>query len=164
MTQVHVEWETEEAVILLKQISTRTLSFRPPFIKAREVLNAAWAVNAASGGLPSGGWKPEKPGTWSADGALARLHHTGALEAALAGINGSGRADDIGSHRAVFGIDGTVIPYAKFHQYGTEHMPSRKIIFQPPFFAYGLARDVADYLVDNTWEVPGTAMFRSLLP
>lgn len=143
---VDVEWETSEAVHLLKGMSRRTYSFRPVFVKIRQELSAAWSVNALTGGSLSGGWPPEKPGTWSAESGFPRLHRTGALESSF--INLRGKPNDIQPHRAVFG---TNIKYAKFHQYGTEDMPSREIIFQPPMFVQRFASDVADYLSDETW-------------
>lgn len=153
MTSIHVEWETDKAVVMLKQISFRTTTFEMPFMKARQDLSAAWTANALSGGSLSGGWPPEKPGTWSADSALPRLRHTGTLEESLFNLRGA--PNTIRPHSARFG---TRVKYAKFHQYGTENMPKREIVFNPPFFAMKFSRDVADYLLDDNFEIPSSAI------
>lgn len=154
--RVHVEWETSDASRMIEGIALRSLTFEKPFIQARERLAAAWSSNATSGGSLVGGWRNEKPGPWSADGGLPRLRRTGALEESLANLRG--KPNNIGTHRATFG---TNVRHAKFHQYGTENMPSREIVFQPPYFAKALAGDVADYLVNENW---GPSMARRMLP
>jgi len=156
VTRVYVDWETSDAQRMYEGIILRTLTFEKPFEAARFKLQDAWASNAVSGGSMVGGWRAEKPGTWSADEGFPRLRRTGSLEESLANLRG--QPNDVGTHEATFGTD---IPYAKFHQYGTEKMPSRKIVFQPPYFTRSFARDVADYLVLDDW---GPAMAKEMLP
>lgn len=152
--------DATEVYVLFGQMKVRMSNFSVLFMKARFELATAFALNANSGGSLVGGWPPEKPGTWSsATGMPAILHRTGALEASLASLQGA--PNQVLTHRATFG---TNVRYAKFHQHGTSEMPARKIVFEPPGFTKKFAADVADYVVNDSFEIPTGAMFRSMLP
>ena len=143
MTQLDVSVDADEAKELLANMRLRLEGFQLVFEKARVELAAAFATNMASSGSLAGGWPPEKPGLWSAaQGLPAVLHRTGALEASLSTLHG--QPNDVGATRAVFGTD---LPYAKFHQWGTEDMPTRRLVFEPPGFARKFAEDVADHVL-----------------
>lgn len=135
--------DTKELNLLFGLIKMRMDSFYPVFLKERVYLATAFSKNAQFGGAPSGGWRPEKPGPWSAaQGLPAYLYRTGRLMESLASLRGQN--SDIGRHEATFGTD---VPYAKFHQYGTEDMPSRKLIFEPAGFSRKFAKDVKEHSV-----------------
>lgn len=149
MPQLDVSMDADEAIELFQDMRLRMEGFQLVFEKARLELAAAFSANMASSGSLVGGWPPEKPGLWSAaQGLPAVLQRTGALEASLATLHG--QPNDVGATRAVFGTD---LPYAKFHQWGTEEMPSRRIVFEPPGFARKFAADVADHIMPMTAEL-----------
>jgi phage gpG-like protein len=149
MSHLDVSIDADEAKQLLASMRLRLEGFQPVFEKARVELAAAFSANMMSSGSLTGGWPPEKPGLWSAaQGMPAVLHRTGALEASLSTLHG--QPNDVGATRAVFG---TSLPYAKFHQWGTEDMPSRRLVFEPPGFARKLASDVADHILPMTGQV-----------
>ena len=138
--QLDYKMETKQAQKLFERMWRRTDSYAPAFRSAREYLGAQYAYNFATGGSLVGGWAPEKPGgTWSSlTGFPAFLYETGSLQDSL--INLRGKPNDIRKREATFG---TNKPYAKFHQYGTETMPARKIVFVPWRFAELMAKRIA---------------------
>jgi len=152
MTAIDVSIDTDEAKKLFANIRLRLEGFQLVFEKARLELAAAFSTNMMSSGSLVGGWASEKPGLWSAgQGLPAVLFQTGALEASLSTLHG--QPNDVGATRAVFG---TNLSYAKFHQWGTEDMKSRKIVFEPPGFARKFANDVAEHILPMTGELRGT--------
>jgi phage gpG-like protein len=131
---------TKQAQKLMMRLWRRTDSYRSTFNAARVYLGAQYAFNFTSGGSLVGGWPPERPGeTWSSlTGFPAYLFETGALLDSLTRLRG--QPNDISKKEATFG---TNRPYAKFHQYGTEKMPARPVVFVPVDFADLLAKRVA---------------------
>lgn len=143
--RVHFDVDYMEVKALFTIIDLKLDSFYPVFLQQRTYLAAAFSANMATGGnFPgSGGWRPEKPGPWSAaQGFPAYLFRTGRLMESFASLRGQGA--DIGKSEATFG---TNVPYAKFHQYGTEDMPSRKLVFIPSRYSMKFAKDVKDHVV-----------------
>lgn len=146
MERIRIEdVDTKELNVLFSLIKIRLSTFYPVFIKQRTYLGTAFFKNAQFGGAPSGGWRPEKPGPWSAaQGLPAYLYRTGRLMESLAALRGQN--SDIGTHEATLGTD---VPYAKFHQYGTENMPARTLIFEPAGYSIKFAKDVKEHAVPN---------------
>lgn len=74
----------------------------------------------------SGGWAPIKPATIARKAALGRdtriLHETLRLRESLTDAANSDQIREIDHLGFTFG---TTVPYAIFHQRGTEHMPAR---------------------------------------
>jgi hypothetical protein len=58
-----------------------------------------------------------------------------------------GPVNSISDHEAVFGVVGKI---PKFHQYGTENMPARKIIFVPKDFDRDMGKAVARYVTEGS--------------
>lgn len=153
--------EDKEARLGMKQRFDRAEDFRPVFRWARQELEEANRANFVSQGSKSGKpWLPldNEYGRWKLanHGPLPILVLTGKMKDSLTNLRG--RPNEIDRKRAVFG---TKIPYAKFHQYGTSKMPKRKIVFVPPLFAQGLARQAANHIVHGRFrDLPSTALFR----
>lgn len=61
--------------------------------------------------------------------------------------NLNGPANRINDTTAEFGTD---VEYAKFHQYGTNKMPKRQLVYEPAGFASQLALITGKYVVDGT--------------
>lgn len=123
----------------LADMQMRSAGFEPIFRYAREQLRKANAENFSTGGLPVGGWKPRtREYPWPI------MVKTGKLAKSLEGLFGP--PNNIGAKSAEFG---TKVEYAKFHQYGTTRMPSRKIVFEPRGFARDLASKAAGYVANG---------------
>jgi phage gpG-like protein len=52
----------------------------------------------------------------------------------------------VGDTEAEFAVD---IPYAHWHQYGTQNMPARKIVFVPRDFPRHLGDKIAQYISEG---------------
>lgn len=138
--------DSSEVDTYFRIVKIKLDTFYPVFLKQREYLMTAFVSNAMTGGAypGSGGWRPEKPGPWSAaQGMPAYLYRTGYLMESLAALRG--QTADINPSEATFGIDN--VPYAKFHQYGTEDMPARRLIFVPSRYSVKFAKDVRDHAI-----------------
>jgi len=148
MISLDIDMHASGAMRRLAAMKTRAQNFAPVFLQAQKELEAANAANFASAGGASGGWNPLDPGyaAWKATrypGAPIMVQ-TGRLFRSL--VNLSGPPSFIRGTEAQFG---TSVRYAKFHEYGTRHMPRREIVFQPPLFARRLAKKAAEYMADG---------------
>lgn len=144
--RITVDVDDREMRALFAIVKIKLKTFYPVFLQQRQYLSTAFMSNFATGGqFPgSGGWRPEKPGPWSAaQGMPAYLFRTGNLMASMAAMRG--QVADIGDKEARLGIYN--VPYAKFHQWGTEQLPSRKLIFIPAGYSRKFAKDVKDWVV-----------------
>lgn len=144
---VRVTVRGEEGVKnLLEDMDRRSKNFRPVFDKAQDYLEKANAENFASSGLPVGGWRPldAEYGSWKATRfpGMPPMIRSRELFSSLTNLNNS--AKSVGLTTAEFG---TKVEYAKFHQYGTNKMPKRKIVFEPPLFARDIGLKTAQYIV-----------------
>lgn len=125
----------------LSAMIVRSKAMQPVFLKARRTLEQANVKNFTTGGLPVGGWKPrEKDERYQ----WPILRKTGKLFNSLANMRGPGSV--VGPTFANFGTD---VEYAKFHQYGTEHMAKRTILFNPRTFGEEVARDAGKWIVNG---------------
>lgn len=140
--------DSDAAMDKLGEIATRAQTILPLYPKVRTYLQAANASNFTTNGLPTGGWDPLSPGysSWKASrfpGAPPMVR-TGKLFASLTAL--SGAANKASNTEFQFG---TTVEYAKFHQYGTEKMPKRQIVFVPAGFAKWLASSVGTWIVEG---------------
>jgi phage gpG-like protein len=145
---LEISIESDAASRKLKQIATRAGTILPLYPKVKEYLKTANASNFASNGLLTGGWDPLDPGysAWKASRfpGAPPLVRSGKLFSSLATLNNS--ANRAGNTEFEFG---TTVEYAKFHQYGTEKMPKRQIVFVPAGFAKWLASNVGTWIVEG---------------
>ena len=135
--------DTKHARAKFNHMIEKTANYTLVFEKERVYLATKFTENAVTQGSLVGGWRPEvAPGAFrGAEAIPAFLFRTGALMSSLENLRGEDA--NISPHSATFG---TNVEYAKFHQYGTEKMPSRKIIFEPAGFAQKFADDVAKHI------------------
>ena len=151
MSRVRVEVDidgTKETIAYLQGIKIRMDDHRVPFAGARQMLAAANAENFASNGLPVGGWAPldAQYAAWKAvryPGAPPLIQE-GQLFRSLISLTGG--VNTIEKTKAEFG---TNVKHAKFHQYGTNKMPKREIVFEPAGFSALLAERVAKWTADG---------------
>jgi phage gpG-like protein len=124
--RVRVDADVSKAVQRLTAMDLRSKNFKPVYEEAKDYLEKANAANFAAGGLPSGGWQPrDRSYGWPI------MKRTGRLFNSLTNLRGAPNTiTPTGAQ-----IFGTNVEYAKFHQYGTEKMPKRQIIFNPTGFS-----------------------------
>jgi len=132
-----ISCDADAAIARLQSMQNRSQDFRPVLRDARSTLEKANESNFATGGLPVGGWKPR-----TRDYAWPIMKRSGKLLSSLTNLRGN--PNKIEKTEAEFG---TSVEYAKFHQYGTERMPARKIVFNPTGFSEDLARKAAKWVV-----------------
>jgi phage gpG-like protein len=112
-------------------------NFYSTFEYARHLLSLANAANFSSGGMLVGGWKPrEEAAEWPI------MRESNRLMGSLVSLTGP--PNQIGATSATFG---TAVEYAGYHQHGTSHMPSRKIVFEPRGFAEQVAQAAAEHII-----------------
>jgi len=131
----------------MRQRYRRAEDFRVVFRWARRELEVANAANFASQGSASGRpWMPldDEYARWKLEhyGPLPILIQTGTLAESLVRLRG--RPNEINRKSAVFG---TSVKHAKYHQYGTRHMPERKVAFTPPLFLRRVGKKMAEHFV-----------------
>ncbi len=147
--RIDVEVRIEKVQNLIADIKSRCTDAKPVFRWAHQVLKKTFAENFASNGLPVGGWSPldaEYAG-WKArklPGAPT-LVRSGELFKSLSELSDPS-VNEINNLSATFG---TGLQYAKFHQYGTDRMPKRQILFIPQSFADEFAEKLANYIVEG---------------
>jgi phage gpG-like protein len=137
---IDIDCDAMKTIQRLQGMELRSKSFRPLFEYARLELQRANAENFSLGGLPSGKrWKPEEE-----PDPAPLMRESGNLFRSLTLL--FGRPNRVGDTSAEFG---TNVEYAKFHQYGTRKMASRKIVFEPRGFARDLGEKAAKYVADG---------------
>jgi hypothetical protein len=97
-----------------------------------------------------GAWPPldNEYASWKATkvpGATP-LIFSGKLFRSVSSMNSSPK-NSLSDMSATFVIDS---PIAKFHQYGTQDMPSRKILFVPRDFDRDINKKASQYIVDGS--------------
>jgi phage gpG-like protein len=134
---VDVNIDVAGAMQRLTGMELRSKNFKPVYEDARDYLEKANAANFTAGGLPSGGWQPrEQVYGWPI------MKRTGKLFSSLTNLRGA--PNTITATGAQ--IFGTNVEYAKFHQYGTEKMPKRQIIFNPSGFSELMGQKAARWV------------------
>ena len=128
--------------------AARASTLLPLFPAAKRKMEFSFASNFASNGLQVGGWAPldAEYSSWKAvrfPGAPP-LVRSGRLFRSLAAQNTA----TFRATRMEFEF-GTSVPYAKFHQYGTEKMPKRQIVFTPRDFGDWFGQKAVSWVVDG---------------
>ena len=145
MIRISVDVDDSGFAERMSAMALRAQDLRIPLTEAAEKVKTASRVNFLSQGGTSGGWSPLEPeyGAWKAAnyGPLPILVRTGALAESIVG---RGAPIDVDAHSMTVSLPN--IKYAKFHQYGTEHMAARPIVITPPGFALMVANDIGDYI------------------
>jgi len=147
---VDIEIDTDKVEDRLDEMKKRVKKMKPVFYWARRELENRYAANFAANGLPSGGWSPLSPkyASWKSmniPGAPLMVR-TGKLFRSVTELENS-RLNVITDSRAEFGTD---VEYAKFHQYGTNKMAKRRVIFTPVGFTQDLAGVITKYITHGT--------------
>ena len=149
-----IDVDTWDAKRLIRDIKDRASSYRRIFEIARLNLEALNATHfATSGAAPSGKatpgsgsagpWAPY--GSWTARaGQPVTMNRSGRLMESLTNLRGA--PNDIGRSSATFG---TNVEYAGYHQYGTDKMPKRPVVFEPTGFAEELGEMTGFYLTGD---------------
>lgn len=135
---VNIDIEIDDATTRnrLRMMEVRSKNFSPVFERAKTELERSNRENFLANGLPSGGWRPRK-----AVYGWPIMRRTGKLFNSLA--NMVGPENVITPMAAQFG---TNVEYAKFHQYGTEKMAKRLVLFTPRTFASNVASEVGAWV------------------
>lgn len=149
---VRINVKSDEAQDRLEGMLDRMKDFGPVLRHAGEKLERAYSENFTTMGSMSakamlgGAWPPLDPqyAAWKAQrypGAPPMIA-TGKLFRSLADLT-KGPVNYVGDTTAEFGVIGKI---PKFHQYGTENMPARKIIFVPRDFDREMGKAIARYV------------------
>jgi len=143
---ITVDVDNDEAQDRLQAMRDRAKNLKPVLRWAGEKLERAYSANFSTMGsfsaraMLKGAWPPLSPAyaAWkmSRFPGAPMLVRSGGLLKEVTTIS-SNAASTMGDMEAEFAVVGKV---PKFHQYGTETMPARKIIFVPRTFD----QDVAD--------------------
>ena len=150
--KVTINVKSDEAQDRLEGMLDRMKDFGPVLRHAGEKLERAFSENFTTMGMMSakamlkGAWPPLDPqyAAWKAlryPGAPP-LVQTGELFRSVANLT-KGPVNFVSDHEASFGVYGKI---AKFHQYGTENMPARKIIFVPRDFDRDMGKAIPRYI------------------
>jgi phage gpG-like protein len=136
--RLDLDVELDDAVARqrLRMMEIRSTNFAPVFRRAKEELERSNRENFISNGLPVGGWKPRK-----AVYAWPVMRRTGRLFTSLANMSGPENVVT-----PMFAQFGTNVDYAKFHQYGTEKMAKRQILFTPRRFARNVGSEAVAWV------------------
>lgn len=151
-----VDWKGKDAVDRLRNMRDRANNMRPVLHWAKNHLERAYSKNFTTMGALSakamlkGAWPPldEEYAAWKfthVPGAPP-LVLTGELFRSVASMASSPK-NVIESMEGTFAIDS---PIAKFHQYGTQDMPARKILFVPRDFDRDINKQVTRYVVQGS--------------
>jgi len=136
----------DDANEYLKDVRKRMRDLRPVWPKLHESLRGYMISNFTAQGLPSGGWKPldAEYASWKATNfpGAPLLVQSGELFRQVS----KGPKLDGGARGATFKFSGKI---ARFHQYGTERMPARPILFAPQRWIDDAAKTVVDYIVEG---------------
>lgn len=150
--RVKINVKSDEAQDRLEGMLDRTKDFGPVLRHAGEKLERAYSENFTTLGAMSakamlrGAWPPLDPqyAAWKAQrlpGAPPMVV-SGKLFRSVSNLT-RGPVNFVSDHEAEFGVVGSV---PKFHQYGTENMPARKIIFVPRDFDRDMSRVIGRYI------------------
>lgn len=153
---VDAKWDGDDAQDRLKNMKDRATNMSPVLTWAGKYLERAYSKNFTTMGSLSakamlkGAWPPldNEYASWKATkvpGATP-LIFSGKLFRSVSSMNSSPK-NALSDMSATFVIDS---PIAKFHQYGTQDMPSRKILFVPRDFDRDINKKASQYIVDGS--------------
>jgi hypothetical protein len=151
-----VDFNGADAKDRLENMKDRAKNMRPVLNWAKNHLERAYSKNFTTMGSLSakamlkGSWPPldEEYASWkfrNVPGAPP-LVMTGKLFRSVANMASSPK-NVISDMEGTFVIDS---PIAKFHQYGTQDMPARKILFVPRDFDRDINKKVTKYVVEGS--------------
>lgn len=136
----------DDAKEYLDDVKKRMRDLRPVWPVIQSSLKIYMIQNFTAQGLPSGGWKPldAEYSSWKATNfpGAPMLVQKGALFRRVS----QGPKLEGGARGAKFKFGGKI---AKFHQYGTEKMPARPILFAPERWVAEAADKVGAYIVEG---------------
>jgi hypothetical protein len=151
-----VDFHGEDAKDRLENMKDRAKNMRPVLNWAKNHLERAYSKNFTTMGSLSakamlkGSWPPldEEYASWKFEKAPGAppLVMTGKLFRSVANMASSPK-NVISDMEGTFVIDS---PIAKFHQYGTQDMPARKILFVPRDFDRDINKKVTKYVVEGS--------------
>jgi hypothetical protein len=149
---VKVIVHAEETIENLQDMQDRANDMRPVFAWGKRELERAYSNNFTSMGSESaramlkGAWPPLDPqyASWKLRNQPTpmMIGPTARLFRSVADLAQS-PANSTTNSEATFFVDN---PIAKFHQYGTENMPARRLVFTPRDFEDDFAKKVAKYV------------------
>lgn len=153
---VEIRVDEDAAKDRIQDMKDRAGNFRPVLKWAGETLERAYSENFTTMGLMSaramlkGAWPPLNAGygAWKATRypGAPMLVQTGELFRSVSNITQNSESN-IEDMSAEFAVKNKI---AKFHQYGTENMPARRIIFVPRDFDRELGKKTANYIKYGT--------------
>lgn len=153
---VDAEWDGDDAQDRLKNMKDRVKDMGPVLRWAGNHLERAYSKNFTTMGSMSakamlkGAWPPldEEYASWKFERVPGAppLVLSGKLFRSVASMSSSPK-NVISDMEATFVIDS---PIAKFHQYGTQDMPARKILFVPRSFDRDINKQATRYIVNGS--------------
>lgn len=153
---IDAKWRGEGAQNRLGDMKDRAQNMRPVLNWAGNYLERAYSKNFTTMGTLSakamlkGAWPPldEEYASWKFERVPAAppLVFTGRLFRSVASMSSSPK-NVVSNMQATFVIDS---PIAKFHQYGTQDMPARKILFVPRDFDRDINKKATQYIVNGS--------------
>lgn len=147
--RINIDVDADDAKARLNDILDRGENLKPVFRWAEGEIEKANRRNFGTQGLPVGNWKrlDAQYGAWKAANfpGATRMVRTGKLFNSLRNLSGLG----VSIITPTFAEFGTAVEYAKFHQYGTEKMPKRKIVYAPREFPREFGNKAAEYIADG---------------
>lgn len=153
---IDAKWHGDGAKDRLKDMKDRAQNMRPVLHWAGNHLERAYSKNFTTMGALSakamlkGAWPPldEEYAAWKFERVPGAppLVLTGKLFRSAASMSSSPK-NVISDMQATFVIDS---PIAKFHQYGTQDMPARKILFVPRDFDRDINKKATKYIVNGS--------------
>lgn len=149
---VKVNVRSDEAQDRLEGMLDRTKNMRPVLKWGSEKLERAFSENFTMMGLLSakamlkGAWEPLDPvyGAWKAANfpGAPTLVRSGGLFRSIENIS-SNSESYMTDQSAELVVDSSI---AKFHQFGTKHMPARPIVFIPRDFDREIGKKAGQYV------------------
>lgn len=150
---IHTKIDAEDAIERLQDMKDRMKDYGPVFKWAKQRLERAYSLNFTTLGAESaramlkGAWPPldNQYASWKAanqPGLPMMIGPSGKLFRSVSDLAES-TVNKESDTEASFFVDN---PIAKFHQYGTENMPARKVLFVPRDFDNELGKKAAKYV------------------
>lgn len=150
---VRMSADTDDAIDRLQNMKDRMDNFGPVFTWAKRELERAYSNNFTAMGAESaramlkGAWPPldAEYASWKARnqaGTPMMIGPTASLFRSVSDLANSG-SNAVMKTEATYFVDN---PIAKFHQYGTEKMPARRLVFTPRDFDNEFGNKVVKYV------------------
>jgi phage gpG-like protein len=148
MMRIKIDVRADSTLKHLREMEARSKNFRAVFMWAKRYLERANSANFAASGLPVGGWSPldARYAAWKSVNFPGRpmMQQSGKLFNSLRNLDNP--AMRINNTTAEFG---TIVEYAKFHQYGTNRMDKRKIVYEPVRFTQEFGEKAMKHIIEG---------------